>query len=107
MVSKFMHKSPAKMILFSVCASGMMLLPALAQSVVAPDGRVGTPLVAPPAASTAANVPTTPSPAPANSTSYVLGPEDQITVRVFAADDIPDKPAQIDNDGTVTFHMIG
>ena len=33
-------------------------------------------------------------------TSYVLGPEDKITVRVFAADDIPDKPAQIANDGT-------
>ena len=101
-----MHKSPAKMILFSVCLPGMMLLPVLAQSVVAADGRVGTPLTAP-AVSTAANVPTTPSPAPASSTSYVLGPEDQITVRVFAADDIPDKPVQIDNDGTVTLPMIG
>jgi polysaccharide export outer membrane protein len=28
-------------------------------------------------------------------------------VRVFAADDIPDKPAQIANDGTVTLPMIG
>jgi polysaccharide biosynthesis/export protein len=101
-----MHKSPAKMILFSVCLPGMMLLPVLAQSVVAADGRVGTPLTAP-AASTAANVPTTPSPASPSSTSYVLGPEDQITVRVFAADDIPDKPVQIDNDGTVTLPMIG
>ena len=106
MVSEFMHKSPAKMILFSVCLPGMMLLPALAQSVVAPDGRVGIPLNSP-AVSTAANVPTAPPPAAANSTSYVLGPEDQITVRVFAADDIPDKPAQIDNDGTVTLPMIG
>src|SRR3984885_1818000 len=101
-----MHKSPAKMILFSVCMPGMMLLPVFAQSVVAADGRVGTPLAAP-AVSTAANVPTTPSPAPASSTSYVLGPEDQITVRVFAADDIPDKPVQIDNDGSVTLPMIG
>ncbi len=41
------------------------------------------------------------------STSYLLGPEDLITVRVFAADDIPDKPVQIDNDGTVTLPMIG
>jgi len=40
-------------------------------------------------------------------TSYVLGPEDQITVRVFAANDIPNKPVQIDNDGTVTLPMIG
>ena len=101
-----MHKSPAKMILISVCMPGMMLLPVFAQSVVAADGRVGTPLAAP-AVSTAANVPTTPSPAPASSTSYVLGPEDQITVRVFAADDIPDKPVQIDNDGSVTLPMIG
>ena len=101
-----MHKSPAKMILFSVCLPGMMLLPVLAQSVVPADGRVGTPLTAP-AASTAANVPTTPSPTAASATSYVLGPEDQITVRVFAADDIPDKPVQIDNDGTVTLPMIG
>ena len=44
---------------------------------------------------------------PANVSSYVLGPEDQITVRIFAADDIPDKPVQIDNDGTVTLPMIG
>jgi polysaccharide export outer membrane protein len=42
-----------------------------------------------------------------NMTSYILGPEDLITVRVFAADDIPDKPAQIDNNGSVTLPMIG
>ncbi len=42
-----------------------------------------------------------------NNTNYVLGPEDTITVRVFAADDIPDRPAQIGNDGTVTLPMIG
>src|SRR5258708_20134780 len=48
-----------------------------------------------------------PSAAPSKVTSYVLGPEDQITVRVFAADGIPDKPVQIDNDGTVTLPMIG
>jgi polysaccharide export outer membrane protein len=40
-------------------------------------------------------------------TSYILGPEDLITVRVFAADDIPDKPAQVDNNGSVTLPMIG
>jgi polysaccharide export outer membrane protein len=42
-----------------------------------------------------------------NMTSYILGPEDLITVRVFAADDIPDKPAQVDNNGSVTLPMIG
>jgi polysaccharide export outer membrane protein len=100
-----MHKSPAKLILFSLCFQGLMLVPALAQSVVAADGRVGTPMNAPVPTSTAA-VPSA-TPAPINVTSYVLGPEDSITVRVFAADDIPDKPVQIDNDGSVTLPMIG
>ena len=101
-----MHKSSAKMILFSLCLPGLMLLPALAQSVVAADGRVGTPLTSP-AVSTAAECAQLRHRLPAATSSYVLGPEDQITVRVFAADDIPDKPAQIDNDGTVTLPMIG
>jgi polysaccharide export outer membrane protein len=53
-------------------------------------------------------VPTAPPPpSAADTSSYALGPEDMITVRVFAADDIPDKPVQIDNDGTVTLPMIG
>ena len=95
-----MHKSSAKTFLFSLCIQAL-ILPAIAQSVVAAEGRVGIPLTAPPSAT-----PTTPAP-PVNMTSYVLGPEDQITVRVFAADDIPDKPVEIDNDGTVTLPMIG
>ena len=104
-----MHKSPAKLILFSLCFQGLMLIPASAQSVVAVDGRVGTPMNAPQPLTTGANAAAVPatSPVAANATSYVLGAEDQITVRVFAADDIPDKPAQIDNDGTVTLPMIG
>ncbi len=109
MVSEFMHKSPAKLILLSLCFQGLTLIPALAQAVVPADGRVGTPINAPQPLTTgaaAAAVPTTPA-APINLTSYVLGPEDQITVRVFAADDIPDKPVQIDNDGSVTLPMIG
>jgi polysaccharide biosynthesis/export protein len=103
MVSKFMHKSPAKLILLSLCFPSMMLAPAFAQSVAA-DGRFD----AAPAAAAVSNtvyVPT--APPAASSTSYVLGPEDLITVRVFAADDIPDKPAQIDNNGSVTLPMIG
>jgi polysaccharide export outer membrane protein len=109
MVSEFMHKSPAKLILLSLCFQGLTLVPAFAQ--VAPaDGRVGTPLNAPIAGTTAvaaATVPTASSTAPANVSSYLLGPEDQLTVRVFAADDIPDKPVQIDNNGSVTLPMIG
>jgi polysaccharide export outer membrane protein len=101
-----MHKSPAKMILFSLCLPGIMSIPALAQSVAA-DGRVDA-AVSSPAVSTAAYVPTQPPASNfADSTSYVLGAEDLITVRVFAADDIPDKPSQIDNNGSVTLPMIG
>jgi polysaccharide biosynthesis/export protein len=101
-----MHKSPVKLILLSLCFPGLMLAPALAQSVVAADGRVGTPMNAA-LPSTVAPVPTAPLVDTPSLTSYILGPEDLITVRVFAADDIPDKPAQIDNNGAVTLPMIG
>jgi len=104
MVSE-MHKSPVKLILLSLCFPGLMLAPVLAQSVVAADGRVGTPMNAPLAST--APVPTAPTADTPNMTSYILGPEDLITVRVFAADDIPDKPAQVDNNGSVTLPMIG
>jgi polysaccharide biosynthesis/export protein len=106
MVSEFMHKSPARLILWSLCFQGLTLVPALAQAVIPADGRMGVPLNAP-IPSTTGEPAAAPSAAPANLSSYVLGPEDQITVRVFAADDIPDKPAQIDNNGAVTLPMIG
>ncbi len=102
-----MHKSPAKLILLSLCFQGLTLVPAFAQAVVPADGRVGVPMNASIPSTTADAAAAVPSAAPTNVTSYVLGPEDQITVRVFAADDIPDKPVQIDNDGTVTLPMIG
>jgi polysaccharide biosynthesis/export protein len=106
MVSEIMHKSPAKMILFSLCLPGFTLLPAFAQSVATADSGVAAPLTVP-AASPASYTPSVPPPASTNMTGYELGAEDLITVRVFAADDIPDKPAQIDNDGSVTLPMIG
>jgi polysaccharide export outer membrane protein len=102
-----MHKSPAKLILLSFCLQGLTLVPALAYAVVPADGRVGVPMNAPIPSTAADAAATAPSAAPTNVTSYVLGPDDQITVRVFAADGIPDKPVQIDNDGTVTVPMIG
>jgi len=102
-----MHKAPAKLILLSFCFQGLTLVPAFAQAVVPADGRVGVPMNAPIPSTAAGAAATAPSPAPANVTSYVLGPEDRITVRVFAANDIPNKPVQIDNDGTVTLPMIG
>jgi polysaccharide export outer membrane protein len=107
-----MHKSPARLILFSLCVQGMVLVPVLAQ-----DTKNATPSGAPvstPADPAAAYVPANqgPNTSTANTggahlANYILGPEDQITVRVFAANDIPDKPAQIANDGTVTLAMVG
>ncbi len=53
MVSEFMHKSPAKLILCSVCIQGMLLVPALAQS-----GRAATDVSGASANSPATYVPT-------------------------------------------------
>src|ERR1700739_4585192 len=102
-----MHKSPAKQTLLFFCFQGLTLVPVLAQAVVPADGRVGVPMNAPIPSTAADAAATAPSAAPTNVTSYVLERENQITVRVFAADGIPDKPVQIDNDGTVTLPMIG
>jgi polysaccharide export outer membrane protein len=102
-----MDKSSAKLILLSLCLQGLTLVPAFAQGVIPADGRVGVPLNAPIPSTTGEPAAAAPSAAPTNVGSYVLGPEDQITVRVFAAGDIPDKPAQIDNNGVVTLPMIG
>ena len=102
-----MRKSPAKLILLSLCFQGLTLVPTLAQGVVPADARVGVPLDSAIPSTTADAATAAPSVAPTNVISYILGPEDQITVRVFAANDIPDKPVQIDNDGSVTLPMIG
>jgi polysaccharide biosynthesis/export protein len=77
-----------------------------APGTVSPDGRVGVPLDGPTATPANYTTPSTGGPV-TTPTNYVLGPEDQITVRVFAADDIPDRPATIEGDGTVTLPMIG
>jgi polysaccharide export outer membrane protein len=97
-----MHKSSGKLILLFLCLQGATLVPTFAQGVIPADGRVGVPLNAPIPSTTGETVA-----APSNISSYILGAEDQITVRVFGAGDIPDKPAQIDNNGVVTLPMIG
>jgi polysaccharide export outer membrane protein len=74
---------PAGLVLACLGLQGLVFLPALAQA------------------------PVSTSVSSSDSTNYVLGPEDEITVRVFAADDIPEKPAQIANDGTVNLPMVG
>ena len=84
-----------------------MLVPALAQSVAAADGRVGTPLNAP-AVSTAAYVPNY---AIAGARQYrpatCWGRKIRSRFGYLPPTTFPDKPAQIDNDGTVTLPMIG
>lgn len=101
-----MNKLPVNVILLCLYFQGLGMVPAFAQAVVPADGRVGVPIDA--------AVPTTigqaaaaQSAAPTNVSGYVLGPEDRITVQIFAAKDIPDKPIQVQNDGTVTLPMIG
>ena len=136
-----MQKTPAGLILFSLCFQGMVLSPVLAQDTTNGKPPAQAPVSSP--APAGAYVPPTQAPytglnesgnasagtANGNTangnvsnanytnpnlgnnatapTNYVLGPEDTITVRVFAADDIPDRPSQIDNDGMVTLPMIG
>jgi len=90
-----MYRFPARLVLASLGLQGF--IPALAQSGREPASPVSTSV-------------STSAPAAAgafDATNYVLGPEDEITVRVFAAEDIPDKPAQIANDGTVNLPMVG
>jgi polysaccharide biosynthesis/export protein len=130
-----MRKSTAYRVVISLCMQGTLLAPVYAQvqSAQPADDRSGAPVDARVGTTTTANPPTAPgvttspdgrvgvplngpgivpttytAPAPvAAPSSYVLGPEDTITVRIFAADDIPDRPAQIDNNGYVTLPMIG
>jgi polysaccharide export outer membrane protein len=97
-----MNKSSARLILLSFCFPGVVL----AQGASA--GNSGSVVAANNVAATDVTyTPTLPSQGISQSTNYILGPEDQVTVRIFAADDIPDKPSTIANDGTVTLPMIG
>jgi protein involved in polysaccharide export with SLBB domain len=50
---------------------------------------------------------TMPPPQTGTTGNYILGPEDQITVSVFGADDINARAVTIANDGNVTLPMIG
>jgi polysaccharide export outer membrane protein len=124
-----MQKSPAGLMIISLCFQGM-LLPGLAHaqsstnsgsSSAQPNGSASSyvPATQTPTAGTSdadaiaasakafSNAASNSAAGPVNDTNYVLGAEDTITVKVFAADDIPDRPAQIANDGTVTLPMIG
>lgn len=39
--------------------------------------------------------------------SYVLGPNDQITIKAFEVDEIGDRPYRVDGDGDVNLPLIG
>lgn len=43
----------------------------------------------------------------ADESAYVLGPGDQLSVRIFGADDIPDRPIEVSSDGTIMLPMVG
>ena len=50
-----------------------------------------------------------PSAAPSNTIAarYVLGPEDQVTIRAIAAEELSDKPFEIDGKGELNLPLIG
>jgi len=40
-------------------------------------------------------------------TNYVLGPGDEISIRVLDSTDIPDKPVRVDSDGQIALPLVG
>jgi polysaccharide biosynthesis/export protein len=48
-----------------------------------------------------------PNKGPERVANYVLGPEDQIIIRAFRAEELSDKPIQITGDGYINLPMIG
>ncbi len=44
---------------------------------------------------------------PINKGAYILGYEDQVTVRVFGADDLPERPVEVGPDGKINLPMGG
>jgi polysaccharide export outer membrane protein len=44
---------------------------------------------------------------PVDKGAYVLGTGDQLSVRVFGADDIPDRPIEVGSDGKIRLPMVG
>ncbi|HEY1947896.1 MAG TPA: polysaccharide biosynthesis/export family protein [Bryobacteraceae bacterium] len=42
-----------------------------------------------------------------NALSYVLGPEDQISIHAVALEDVPDKPVRVDPNGFIDLPLAG
>jgi polysaccharide export outer membrane protein len=44
---------------------------------------------------------------PLRKSDYILGPADRLSVRIFGADDLPDKPIEVGADGNINLPMVG
>lgn len=96
-------------------AGGMLGQLLTAQERVSPtDRRVVSKTAAPnQAASNPADAPSSgerflgPSLSPEGMESYILGPEDQLTIWALGADEISDKVYPVGSDGTVDFPLVG
>jgi polysaccharide export outer membrane protein len=44
---------------------------------------------------------------PVDKGGYILGPGDQLSVRIFGADDLPDRPIEVGSDGKIGLPMVG
>jgi polysaccharide biosynthesis/export protein len=78
---------------------------AFATQVVAQDAAPILPVNAPPVAKAAATQATPAT--PERVADYVLGPEDLIEIRAFQAEEISDKPFQIQGDGYISLPLVG
>jgi polysaccharide biosynthesis/export protein len=92
--------------LIAICA--VSILPAMSQVTVPPipperGGLVGA-VSTDKTTQAAANAP---NKGPERVANYVLGPEDQIIIRAFRAEELSDKPIQITGDGYINLPMIG
>jgi polysaccharide export outer membrane protein len=106
-VNMYMHLAKTLLQLMAICV--ISALPAMSQAAAGPvpadaskrvDALANDKTPHPPAASA-------PQKAPERVASYVLGPEDQIIIRAFQAQELSDKPIQITGDGYINLPMIG
>jgi polysaccharide export outer membrane protein len=44
---------------------------------------------------------------PVDKGAYILGPGDRLSIRIFGADDLPDKPIEVGSDGQINLPMVG
>jgi polysaccharide biosynthesis/export protein len=54
-----------------------------------------------------AQQPSSPREVEADQSSYILGPGDEISIRVLDSTDIPDKPIRVDSDGQIALPLAG